>query len=98
AALGAPLNLFHLLALALVFGIGIDATLFIAEAAERLDPTAFAITLSALTTILSFGLLSFSTTYAVRSFGLTVLIGIVCGYLLTPLTVRTAGALPEAAG
>lgn len=98
AALGAPLNLFHLLALALVFGIGIDATLFIAEAGERLDPTAFAITLSALTTILSFGLLSFSTTYAVRSFGLTVLIGIVCAYLLAPLAVRTVRALSEAAG
>ena len=47
----------------------------------------FAITLSALTTMLSFGLLSLSSTYAVHSFGLTVLIGIACAYLLCPLAV-----------
>lgn len=95
-----PLNLFHLLALVLVFGIGIDATLFLAEAArERLEPTAFAITLSALTTFLSFGLLSLSATHAVRSFGLTVLIGITCAYLLAPLVVpaRRVEALPSGA-
>ena len=47
----------------------------------------FAITLSALTTMLSFGLLSLSSTYAVHSFGFTVLIGIACAYLLSPLAV-----------
>jgi len=82
---GETLNLFNFLAMILVLGIGIDFTLFVAEARKELTSTMFAITLSALTTMLSFGLLSLSSTYAVHSFGLTVLIGITCAYLLSPL-------------
>ena len=84
---GETLNLFNFLAMILVLGIGIDFTLFVAEAREELTSTMFAITLSALTTMLSFGLLSLSSTYAVHSFGLTVLIGIACAYLLSPLAM-----------
>ena len=84
---GNSLNLFNLLALILVLGIGIDFTLFLAEARGDLHSTMFAITLSALTTMLSFGLLSLSSTYAVHSFGLTVLIGIAIAYLLSPLAI-----------
>jgi len=84
---GETLNLFNFLALILVLGIGIDFTLFVAEAPGELTSTVFAITLSALTTMLSFGLLSLSSTYAVHSFGMTVLIGIFCAYLLSPLAI-----------
>ncbi|MDH3266750.1 MAG: hypothetical protein OEM25_07280, partial [Gammaproteobacteria bacterium] len=84
---GETLNLFNFLAMILVLGIGIDFTLFIAEARHELTSTMFAITLSAITTMLSFGLLSLSSTYAVHSFGLTVLIGIACAYLLSPLAI-----------
>jgi len=84
---GETLNLFNFLAMILVLGIGIDFTLFIAEAQGELTSTMFAITLSALTTMLSFGLLSLSSTYAVHSFGMTVLIGIGCAYLLSPLAI-----------
>lgn len=84
---GETLNLFNFLAMILVLGIGIDFTLFLAEAPGELTSTMFAITLSALTTMLSFGLLSLSSTYAVHSFGLTVLIGIACAYLLSPLAL-----------
>ncbi|MDH3432556.1 MAG: MMPL family transporter, partial [Gammaproteobacteria bacterium] len=84
---GETLNLFNFLAMILVLGIGIDFTLFVAEARGELTSTMFAITLSALTTMLSFGLLSLSSTYAVHSFGLTVLIGIACAYLLSPLAL-----------
>ncbi len=84
---GETLNLFNFLAMILVLGIGIDFTLFVAEAREELTSTMFAITLSALTTMISFGLLSLSSTYAVHSFGLTVLIGIACAYLLSPLAI-----------
>ena len=87
AVMGNSLNLFNFLAIILVLGIGIDFTLFLAEARGDLRVTMFAITLSALTTMLSFGLLSLSSTYAVHSFGLTVLIGIACAYLLCPLAV-----------
>ena len=86
-ALDLPLNLFNLLALILVLGIGIDFTLFIAEARGTLESTVFAIALSAITTILSFGLLTLSTTLAVQSFGLTVLIGIACSFLLAPMAL-----------
>ncbi len=84
---GQSVNLFHFLAMILVLGIGIDFTLFLAEAVGDLKSTMFAITLSALTTMLSFGLLSLSSTYAVHSFGLTVLIGIAFAYLLSPLAI-----------
>jgi len=93
---GETLNLFSFLALILVLGIGIDFTLFIVEAREDLTSTMFAITLSALTTMLSFGLLSLSSTYAVHSFGMTVLIGIACAYLLSPLAIA-ARARPDKA-
>jgi predicted exporter len=84
---GGALNLFNFLALILVLGIGIDFTIFIAESRHDLASTMFAITLSALTTTLSFGLLSLSSTFAVHSFGITVLIGIACAYLLCPVAM-----------
>lgn len=84
---GGTLNLFNYLALILVLGIGIDYTIFIAEARHDLTSTMFAITLSALTTILSFGLLALSSTFAVHSFGITVLIGIAFAYLLCPVAL-----------
>ncbi len=93
---GNTLNLFNLLALIPVLGIGIDFTLFLAEASGDLQSTMFAITLSALTTMLSFGLLSLSSTYAVHSFGITVLIGIAIAYLLSPLVIPAgAGRIGE---
>lgn len=96
SAAGESLNLFSFLALILVLGIGIDFTLFIAESRHELVATMFAITLSALTTMLSFGLLSLSSTYAVHSFGLTVLLGIACAYLLSPLAISVrAGSNAE---
>lgn len=84
---GIPLNLFSLLALILVLGIGIDFTIFLAESGDRLETTMVAVTLSAITTILSFGLLALSATNAVRAFGLTVLIGIAGSFLLAPLAL-----------
>jgi predicted exporter len=94
SVLGNSLNLFNFLAMILVLGIGIDFTLFLAEARGDRRITMFAITLSALTTMLSFGLLSLSSTFAVHSFGITVLIGIACAYLLSPLAVFERTRLP----
>jgi len=87
SAMGETLNLFNFLAMILVLGIGIDFTLFLAEARGELTSTIFAITLSALTTMISFGLLALSSTFAVHSFGMTVLVGIACAYLLCPLAI-----------
>jgi predicted exporter len=84
---GSTLNLFNLLALVLVVGIGIDYTLFFAEQAQS-QSTLLAITLSAMTTLLSFGLLSLSETHAIHSFGLTTLSGIFVAWLLSPLAIK----------
>ncbi|UPQ89367.1 MMPL family transporter [Vibrio sinaloensis] len=86
-ALGSTLNLFNLLALILIIGIGIDYTLFFAEKA-RSASTLLAISLSAMTTLLSFGLLSLSQTHAIHSFGVTVLSGIFVAWLLSPLAIN----------
>ena len=85
-AAGATLNLFNLLGLILILGIGIDYTLFFAEKA-RSPSTLLAITLSAITTVLSFGLLSLSQTHAIHSFGITVLSGIFVAWLLSPIAI-----------
>ena len=88
---GTSMNIFNLLALAIVLGIGIDYTLFFAEQRKRapseLLGTLLSISLSAATTILSFGLLALSATRAIHSFGITVLIGIFISWLLAPLAM-----------
>ncbi|MGL6027490.1 MAG: MMPL family transporter, partial [Vibrio sp.] len=87
-AAGSTLNLFNLLGLILILGIGIDYTLFFAEKSRSLS-TLLAITLSAITTILSFGLLSLSQTHAIHSFGVTVLSGIFIAWLLSPISIMS---------
>ncbi|ENP7578711.1 MMPL family transporter [Vibrio sp. Vb2535] len=87
-AMGTTLNLFNLLGLVLILGIGIDYTLFFAEKARSVS-TLLAITLSAMTTVLSFGLLSLSQTHAIHSFGITVLSGIFVAWLLSPIAIKT---------
>ncbi|HHF2890329.1 TPA: MMPL family transporter [Vibrio diabolicus] len=87
-AMGTTLNLFNLLGLVLILGIGIDYTLFFAEKARSVS-TLLAITLSAITTVLSFGLLSLSQTHAIHSFGITVLSGIFVAWLLSPIAIKT---------
>jgi predicted exporter len=93
--LNIQLNLFNILALILVLGIGIDYTLFFVEGEKHQATTSLAILLSALTTILSFGLLALSSTPLTNSFGVTILIGIILAYLLAPLA--TCFKTPETA-
>ena len=89
SAAGIPITIFNLLALILILGIGIDYTLFFAELKEsdKAKSTLLAITLSAITTILSFGLLALSETQAIHGFGITVLSGIVVAWILAPLAM-----------
>lgn len=84
---GQALSVFHLMALLLVLGIGVDYTLFLRESRRGALDTTLAIGLSTLTTVLSFGLLSLSATAAIHYFGLTVLLGILLAFLLAPLAV-----------
>jgi len=90
SVLAIPITIFNLLALLLVLGIGIDYTLFFAEQKnrEKSRNTFLAITLSAITTVLSFGLLALSETQAIHGFGVTVLTGIIIAWLLAPLAMK----------
>jgi len=77
-ALGERLSLLHLAALLLVFGIGLDYTLFFQRphktVAER-QKTISAILVCSLTTITVFGLLACSQTPVLHGIGLTVFLG-----------------------
>lgn len=75
----------HFLALIIVLGTGIDYTIFLAESQKIKKSTWVAITVSALTTILSFGLLALCQTEFLRAFGQMVLLGVGFSYLLCPL-------------
>jgi predicted exporter len=84
--LGYAINLMHCLALLLTLGMGVDYTIFLLESTPSSEPkTLLALTLSALTTELSFGLLSISSQAMLKAIGLTTLVGILCAWLLAPL-------------
>jgi predicted exporter len=78
-------SLFNLFALLLVLGIGVDYGLFFFMAGDRRVSTSLGVTLSALTTLLAFGLLAVSSTEIVHAFGFTVTVGIVTALLSAPL-------------
>ncbi|MBU2892007.1 hypothetical protein KO495_01565 [Colwellia sp. D2M02] len=82
-----PLNIFNALALVLILALAIDYLIFYQSRA--LHPmNVIAITLSALSSAFVFGLLVVSKTPAIFSFGLTVVIGLICIYFIAPLTIR----------
>ena len=86
---GQHLQLFHVLALMLLLGIGVDYGIFIQEQAGRRDHAAgLAVGLSAMSTLLSFGLLGLSKTPALQAFGVTMLIGIAVVWLIAPCLGR----------
>jgi len=78
-----PLQLFSVLALALLLGVGVDYGIFLLE--HPGDGTAWtAIVLGAASTLLAFGLLALSSTPALRAFGTTMLSGVGNVWLLSP--------------
>ncbi len=85
ALFGQPLQLFNVLALALLLGIGIDYGIFLLERENADAGSAWlAVVLGAGGTWLSFGLLALSSTPALRSFGLTLLFGILLVWFSAP--------------
>lgn len=85
--LGEPMNVFVVVALILILGLGRDYAVFLREVGARERSPALAVTLSAITTLFSFGLLSLSRIPALHAFGLATLIGILASYLLAPLSL-----------
>ncbi len=100
AALGylqQPLTLFHWMALMLVLGVGANYAVFLREGephtGDRPGAMYASVLLSALTALLSFGLLALSSMPALRDFGLTLLLGIAFTVVLVPASLagREAG-------
>lgn len=80
------LSLFNLLGALLVIALAIDYLVF--YQINKLQPkNVLAISLSAASSMWVFGMLSASTTPAIFSFGLTVMVGLLAVYILSPLTV-----------
>jgi predicted exporter len=92
---GQSLQLFHVLALMLLLGVGVDYGIFMQErpgqAGHGKDSDApwLAVGLSAANTLLSFGLLALSGTPALRAFGLTMLAGTALVWLAAPCFIVT---------
>ena len=83
-AFGAPWQLFNVLALMLLLGVGIDYGIFLQEHED--DPHAWlAVVIGAGSTWLSFGLLGLSATPALKAFGLTLMLGLPLVLVLAPL-------------
>jgi predicted exporter len=94
---GQPFQLFNVLALLLLLGIGVDYGIFLAE--HPSDGSAWlAVVLGAASTWLSFGLLALSSTPALRAFGLTLLVGIALVWALSPWMRAPATESREARG
>lgn len=82
---GAPVTLFNVMALLLVLGVGINYVIFLHEGIERRGAALVGVLLSAITTLLSFGLLGWSSTPALSQFGMTLFIGISVTVMLAPV-------------
>lgn len=86
---GALYSVFNVFALLLVFGLGIDYAVFQHTSGDgpagETARTELAILLSALTTLLAFGLLAVSETTVIAAFGSTLTAGITTCWLLSPL-------------
>jgi len=92
--LGQPFQLFNVLALVLLLGIGVDYGIFLLE--HPADGASWlAVVLGAGSTWLAFGLLALSTTPALRAFGLTLLLGIALVWALSPWLRLPAAHGPE---
>lgn len=85
AFVGHSLNLFSLLGLVLVLGIGINYTLFFSNPRGTALTSMLAVILAMLTTLLTLGMLVFSSTQAISSFGIVLISGVFAAFLLSPL-------------
>jgi len=85
------ITLFHVMALLLVIGIGLDTAVFYTEGGFTPESW-LASSLACGTSILAFGLLSLSEVPVLHQFGLIILTGILGCWLLTPLFFRPAAA------
>ncbi len=96
---GVELTLFHLVAMILAAGLGLDYALFFEHAGDdRADQvrTLHGVLVCSLMTLLVFSLLAWSSIPVLRAMGTTVALGVVCNFVLSLLVARHRGAIDEA--
>jgi predicted exporter len=95
AASGEKLTVFHLVALLLVLGIGLNYALFFERPpadAEDGERTRLALAVCSVSTIATFGFLALSVTPVLHAIGSTVALGALLSLLLAALWARPAGS------
>lgn len=85
AWLGVEINLFSIMGTFLIIGIGVDYAIFYRHGHDHPQVVGMALFLCMMSTFFGFGLLSFSHTYAIHSFGLTVLLGVIFSFIYATL-------------
>lgn len=90
--MGIAANLFTMLALLLVLGLGVDFAIFLRDTERTPISSRLGVTLAALTTLFSFGGLVFSATPFLRAIGLTLALGITLSLALALITARPTTA------
>nr|WP_101927574.1 MULTISPECIES: MMPL family transporter [Luteimonas] len=96
---GVELTLFHLVAMILAAGLGLDYALFFEHAGDdRADQirTLHAVLVCSLMTLLVFSLLAWSSIPVLRAIGTTVALGVVCNFVLSLLVARHRAAIDAA--
>ncbi|GAB59860.1 hypothetical protein [Rheinheimera nanhaiensis] len=91
------LNVFNLVAALLVLALALDYAVFFTSSLRKTEVMQ-AVLLSAATSCLAFGMLSFSQTPAVASFGFTVFSGVALSALLAPLLTLLSQKEPVSGG
>lgn len=83
-----PVNIFHAVGAVLVLAMGVDYAIFFSECRrtpDLLNGALLSVSLSAATTLVSFGLLCFCSTPAVAAVGQTIFSGLFISFVLSPL-------------
>ena len=96
SALGLPLSLFAAFGLLLTSALGVDYAVYAQSVGSPATTRFCGMLLAALTTVMSFGILAFSSTPAVAAFGLCVALGIafslaLATWLVPPLSEKIHG-------
>ncbi|WP_111858838.1 MMPL family transporter [Acinetobacter sp. CFCC 10889] len=88
AWLGVEINLFSIMGTFLIIGIGVDYAIFYRHGHDHPQVVGMALFLCMMSTLLGFGLLSFSSTYAIHCFGLTVLFGVIFSFIYATIFTK----------
>ena len=83
-----PVNLFHLLAIFLIIGFGLDYSVFRFGGNKK---SADAVLMSCLTTVFSFALLGFAGFKLISSLGIVLALGLVSSYIFSLILIQKVG-------